>query len=98
VVVLVGRWTGSMGEGLAMGFDATGVGTVVGTPMAGLLGATNQVMLSRTGIGVNLPAERLYHVNGTAREAFQPSVLVDVTRQFDVDPFVAAALRVLKER
>jgi hypothetical protein len=23
VIVLVGRWTGSMGEGLAMGFDAT---------------------------------------------------------------------------
>jgi C-terminal processing protease CtpA/Prc len=98
VVVLVGRWTGSMGEGLAMGFDATGVGTVVGTPMAGLLGATNQIMLPRTGIGVNLPAERLYHVNGTAREAFRPSVLVDVSRQFDVDPFVVAALRVLKKR
>jgi C-terminal processing protease CtpA/Prc len=98
VVVLVGRWTGSMGEGLAMGFDATGVGTVVGTPMAGLLGATNQIMLPSTRIGVNLPVERLYHVNGTAREAFQPRVLVDVTRQFDVDPFVAAALTVLKKR
>jgi len=98
VVVLVGRWTGSMGEGLAMGFDATGAGTVVGTPMAGLLGATNQIMLPRTGIGVNLPAERLYHINGTAREAFHPSVLVDVTQQFDGDPFVAAAVTVLKKR
>lgn len=98
VVVLVGHWTGSMGEGLAMGFDSTGVGTVAGTPMAGLLGATDQILLPRTRIGMNLPAERLYHVNGTAREVFQPSVLVDVTRQFDVDPFVAAALRVLKER
>ena len=87
-----------MGEGLAIGFDATGFGTVVGTPMAGLLGATTQIMLPRTGIGVNLPGERLYHVNGTAREAFQPSVLVDVTRPVDPDPFVAAALRVLKER
>lgn len=31
VAVLVGHWTGSMGEGLAIGFDATGAGTVVGT-------------------------------------------------------------------
>ena len=29
VVVLVNRWTGSMGEGLAIGFDATGAGAVV---------------------------------------------------------------------
>jgi carboxyl-terminal processing protease len=97
VAVLVGRWTGSMGEGLAIGFDATGGGNVVGTPMAGLVGATNQILLPLTKIGINMPAERLYHVNGTPREAFQPSVLVDVTRQFDADPFVAAALRVLKE-
>ena len=66
--------------------------------MTGFLGATNQIVLPRTGIGVNLPAERLYHVNGTAREAFRPSVLVDVSRQFDGDPFVVAALRVLKKR
>jgi hypothetical protein len=48
--------------------------------------------------GENLPAERLYDVNGTAPEAFRSSVLVDVSRQFDVDPFVVAALRVLKKR
>ena len=98
VAVLVGRWTGSMGEGLAIGFDATGAGTIVGTPMAGLVGATSQIVLPRTGIEANLPAERLYHVNGTAREAFQPGVLVDVTRPFNADPFLAAALEVLDRR
>jgi hypothetical protein len=87
-----------MGEGLAIGFDATGSGTIVGTLMAGLVGATSQIVLPRTRIGVNVPAERLYHINGTAREAFQPSVLVDVTRPFNADPFVAAALEVLKKR
>jgi carboxyl-terminal processing protease len=99
VVVLVGRWTGSVGEGLAIGFDATGTGTVVGTPMAGLVGATFHIVLPRTGIGLNLPAERLYHVDGTAREAFQPKVLVDITRrELGEDPFVATALRVLSPR
>ena len=99
VVVLVGRWTGSMGEGLAMGFDATGTGTVVGTAMAGLVGATFRITLPHTGIGLNLPAERLHHINGTPREAFLPKVLVDVTRRDPGgDPFVEAALRVLAER
>ncbi len=99
VAVLVGHWTGSMGEGLAIGFDATGAGTVVGTAMAGLVGATDRNVLPRTRIGLNLPVERLYHVNGTPREAFQPRVLVDVTRpNSDADPFVGAALRVLEQR
>ena len=99
VVVLVGHWTGSMGEGLAIGFDATRSGTVVGTAMAGLLGATDHVVLPHTGIGLNLPTERLYHVDGTPREAFRPRVLVDVTRSnAPVDPFVEAALRVLAQR
>jgi carboxyl-terminal processing protease len=96
VAVLVGHWTGSMGEGLAIGFDATRSGTVVGTAMAGLLGATDHIVLAHTGIGLNLPTERLHHVDGTPREAFRPRVLVDVTRSGShADPFVEAALRVL---
>ncbi len=94
VVVLVGHWTGSMGEGLAMGFDATGTGTVVGTAMAGLVGATFRIVLPHTGIGLNLPAERLYHINGTPREAFLPKILVDITRRdLGEDPIVEVALR-----
>ncbi len=95
VVVLVNRWTGSMGEGLAIGFDATGAGTVVGTPMARLVGATTHFTLPHTGIGINVPTERLYHVNGTPREAFEPTVHVDVGSTADQDPFVEAALRFL---
>jgi hypothetical protein len=85
-----------MGEGLALGFDATKTGTVVGTPMAGLVGATTRIVLPRTGIGISLPAERLYHVNGTRREEFRPAVLVDLaTATPGRDPIVEAALRVL---
>jgi carboxyl-terminal processing protease len=96
VAVLVGHWTGSMGEGLAIGFDAIGRAIVVGTPMAGLLGATYHVMLPNSGIGINVPAERLYHVNGTPREAFHPGVIVDVMSAAPgADAVVAAALRAL---
>jgi carboxyl-terminal processing protease len=97
--VLVGRWTGSMGEGLAMGFDATGTGTVVGTRLAGLVGATTRIELSRTGIGISVPFERLYHVDGTPREAYQPPIVVDVTAAAPGrDPFIEAALGVLAAR
>ncbi|HEY7025743.1 MAG TPA: S41 family peptidase [Candidatus Limnocylindrales bacterium] len=99
VAVLVGRWTVSMGEGLAIGFDATRTGFVVGTAMAGLVGATTPIMLPRTGIGINLPYERLFHVNGMPREAFQPKVVVDVAQGAPGrDPFIDAALTVITDR
>jgi len=93
VAVLVGHWTGSMGEGLAIGFDGTGRGTAVGTRMAGLAGATYHVTLPKTGIGLNVPAERLFHVNGTPREDFRPRVPVDPAGSGpEADPILAAAL------
>jgi len=76
VVVLVGRWTGSMGEGLAIGLDGMERATVIGTPMAGLRGALYTHTLTHTGIEIRIPAERLYHIDGTPREKFVPPVLV----------------------
>jgi C-terminal processing protease CtpA/Prc len=72
VVVLVGRWTGSMGEGLAIGLDAVRGAPIVGTPMARLLGALGEMTLPASGIVVRIPTEKLYHINGTPREAFAP--------------------------
>jgi len=78
VAILVDHWTGSMGEGLAIGFDAAAGATLVGTRMARLLGATETIALPKTGIAINVPAERLYHVNGTPRESIVASVDVDL--------------------
>ena len=72
VEVRVGRWTGSMGEGLAIGLHAQGA-RVVGQPMAGLLGAIYDLRLPRTGLVVKIPVERLYAVDGTPREQFRPA-------------------------
>lgn len=71
VAVRVGRWTGSMGEGLAIGMDALGA-EVSGGPMAGLLGAVYDHQLANSGLVIKLPTERLYAVDGTPREAFVP--------------------------
>lgn len=74
LVVTVSHWTGSMGEGMAIGFDAMKGVTVVGTPMAGLLGAIENFSMETTHIGFQIATERLYHVNGTARENYRPTV------------------------
>jgi hypothetical protein len=70
-VVRVGRWTGSMGEGIAIGFAALGA-RVEGTPMAQLKGAIYDFKLPSSGLLVKIPAERLYSVNGQPREDFRP--------------------------
>ena len=71
LTVRVGRWTGSMGEGLAIGLNALGA-DVVGDPMAGLLGAISDIRLAHSGLVIKLPTERLYAVDGTPREDFRP--------------------------
>ena len=76
LVVLVGHWTGSMGEGIAIGFDAMGRATVAGTTMGRLAGATESFTLSRTGVSIALPTEELYHVGGTPRHRWAPLVAI----------------------
>ena len=71
VVIRVGRWTGSMAEGLAIGFDAIGA-RVEGDRMAGLHGAIYDYRLENSGLVIKFPVERLFHVNGTPREQFIP--------------------------
>ena len=73
--ILVSHWTGSMGEGIAIGFDGMKRATVIGTRMAGLLGAISNFQMSETKIGFQFPTERLYHNNGTPREDFIPGIL-----------------------
>lgn len=71
VEVQVGRWTGSMGEGLAIGLRELGA-KVCGDRMAGLLGAINNFRLGESTIQVKLPFERLSSVDGRPRADFIP--------------------------
>ena len=75
VYVLVGHWTGSMGEGIAIGFDGMKRAAIIGTKMAGLIGAISGFSMTETKIGYQIPTERLYHVNGTPREKYKPRIL-----------------------
>lgn len=73
--LLVGRWTGSMGEGLAIGFAEMGA-DVLGTQMAGLNGSVEDLRVGASNLFVKLPTERLLTVKGQPREEFVPRSIV----------------------
>jgi carboxyl-terminal processing protease len=79
IVVLVNRWTASMGEGIAIGLDGMKRATIVGTRMARLNGGIFNLELPNTKIGVTYAGEKLNHINGKPREDFVPPMLVDLT-------------------
>ncbi len=94
IVVLVGSWTGSMGEGLAIGLNAARSTPVIGAPMAHLLGALGETRLPNTQITVRVPVEKLFHVNGTPRESFLPRALSTTPYNTAQDEELLAANRV----
>lgn len=96
VVVLVGRWTASMGEGIAIGLDAMRRATVVGTRMAGLNGAVFDLQLPNTKIKLNYAAEKLFHMNGTPREDFVPPVEVKLSGKRTNDVILEEGIKTLR--
>lgn len=97
VVVLVDHWTGSMGEGIAIGFDAMKRGLVVGTPMAHLAGAVSDYTLPQTKTRVAFATEQLFHVNGTPRQDWTPRVLLTLQSEEQEDVILKRGLNVLPE-
>lgn len=99
VVVLVNHWTGSMGEGIAIGFDAMQRAIVVGTPMAHLAGAVSDDKLPKTGVDVAYATEQIFHVDGTPRQDWFPPVLVTIpVGGSDNDPILTKGLAELSAR
>lgn len=100
LLVLVGHFTGSMGEGLAIGFHGMKRATVIGTAMAGLNGSIESFTTSNHKIPFSFPTEKLFHIDGTPREEFLPDILIDLTDNSYLnteDPVLSTALGLLKE-
>lgn len=91
LVVMVSHWTGSMGEGITIGFDAMSRAKIVGTKMAGLLGAIYGFGMKNTGVNFQIPCEQMYHINGTPREDFIPKYLTQ-----NSDETYAKALKLMQ--
>ncbi|GAA4043399.1 S41 family peptidase [Parerythrobacter jejuensis] len=76
VVILAGRWTGSVGEAVAMAFETAVGAHTVGTPLADLLG---DLRTNRTGngcIAIRFAWDKLYSVQGLPREEWTPADLL----------------------
>ncbi|MEM6296009.1 MAG: S41 family peptidase [Myxococcota bacterium] len=95
LVVLVSRWTGSMGEGMAVGLAGAKRATVVGTRMAGLAGAVESHTLPHSGMSVQFPVGTIHTLDGTPRESWEPQVLIDMTTASGPDPVFTAGLEAL---
>jgi len=96
VVILVGRWTGSMGEGLAIGFEGMERGQVVGTKMERLAGEVFFFPFKNQSYGYRIPAVKLFHINGIPREAYMPTHYVQETSN-KKDEILNEGLRLMRE-
>ena len=76
LIILVGYWTGSMGEGIAIGFDGMKRAKIAGTKMAGLLGEIYSFEMPETKIRFSFPCVQLQHINGQPREDFIPPIII----------------------
>lgn len=90
LVVLVGRWTGSMGEGLAIGLEGMQRAKLVGTEMEKLGGSVVGYSFKHSNYGYRISTDKLYHVNGTIRENFIPQYIVEQNNKLNDDVLLKA--------
>lgn len=82
LILLVGKWTGSMGEGITIGFDGMERAEIVGTGMARLLGAIWNNKLVESGIVFQYPGIKIFHIDKTPREDFVPENIVTANTDY----------------
>ncbi len=103
LVVLCNHWTGSVAEGIVIGFAGLKRPhtTIIGTELARLNGAVYSFEMSNSRIRFTFPAERLYHINGLPREEYIPPISIDL-RQMPAKPgqdvFIEKACQYLKNK
>jgi C-terminal processing protease CtpA/Prc len=103
LVILCDHWTGSIAEGIVIGFDALNRAktSVIGTELARLNGAVYSFEMPETHIHFTFPAERLYHINGLPREQYLPSIYINWRKneyQPGTDIFIEKAIQFLNKK
>lgn len=95
VYILVNRWTGSMGEGIAIGLNTIDGIEVIGTEMARLAGGMKTVNFKNHNYGFQVSIERIFDINGNPREEFIPKNYVEQT-QTDMDEILEYTINRIK--
>ena len=83
---MVGKWTGSVGQDVAIGLDAINRGKILGTKMMKLAGETKDYLFTKDKYGYRISTDKVYTANGIVREAFIPKydILQQSTLKDDV--------------
>lgn len=97
VVILVGRWTGSMGEGIAIGFEGMGRAEIVGSEMERLAGEMSSFSFKHQSFGYRLSTAKLYHIDGTPREKYIPLNYVTQTTT-TIDETLEKGIELINEK
>jgi carboxyl-terminal processing protease len=95
VYVLVNRWTGSMGEGIAIGLNGMNKATIIGTEMSRLAGGMKSIDFEYHNYGFQVSFEKIFDINGNPREEFIPNNYVEQTR-LDTDEILEYAIELIK--
>jgi C-terminal processing protease CtpA/Prc len=103
LVILCNHWTGSIAEGIVIGFDALKrpATKIIGTEMARLNGAVYTFEMPNSKIRFTFPNERLYHINGLPREEYIPPIFIDWRKgelKTNTDAFIIKAFQFLKNK
>jgi len=97
VVILVGRWTGSMGEGIAIGFEGMDRAEIVGSEMERLAGEMSSFLFKHQIFGYRLSIAKLYHIDGTPREKYIPPNYVTQTTT-TIDETLEKGIELINEK
>ena len=95
VYILVNRWTGSMGEGIAIGLNSVDRIEVIGTEMSRLAGGMKSIDFKNHNYGFQVSFEKIFDVNGNPREEFVPKNYVEQTRT-DTDEILKYTIEQIK--
>lgn len=95
VYILVNRWTGSMGEGIAIGLNTIDGIEVIGTEMSRLAGGMKTIDFKNHNYGFQVSFEKIFDINGNPREEFIPKNHVEQTRT-DTDEILEYTIERIK--
>lgn len=93
--ILVNRWTGSMGEGIAIGLNSMNRATIFGTEMARLAGGMKTINFKNHNYGFQVSFEKIFDINGKPREMFITENYVEQT-QTDKDEILDYTIEKIK--
>jgi carboxyl-terminal processing protease len=96
MVLVVGRWTGSVGEGLASGVKSNEIGVVVGTEMQKLAGSMCGHKFNHIPYDYQMPCIDVQQLNGKSRTDLKPNILITNDNSQD-DLFIKEAIKIIKK-